>query len=116
MWEDITYDISYLKNISNDDKVFIKEMIETFVSNTPTYFETIDKSYEEKNFDSLYKSVHKYIPTLAFVSAQEYLNRFDKIEKLALSNQDSKELDALISDLRKYSMHLVGLLKKDYNL
>jgi HPt (histidine-containing phosphotransfer) domain-containing protein len=116
MLENVNYNISYLEQISNNDEVFIEDMINTFVTNTPKYFENIDIFYTEKDFDSLYKEVHKFIPTLAFVCEQDYIAKFEKLEKLALAKEDSKELRKLISELRIYSDKIIDLLKKDYNL
>lgn len=116
MWEDVKYDISYLKKISNNDEDFIQEMVETFVTLTPEYFNDIENCYAEKKFDNLYKAVHKFIPTLAFVSAKEYIDKFEKLEKLALEKQDDEELHNLIPALKNYCYYLIEQLKKDFKL
>ena len=113
---EVSYDITYLEKISNQDKDFIKEMLETFVINTPVYFNDIEKYYQEKNFELLYKAVHKFIPTLAFVCAKKNIDRFEELERLALTKADNKELHDLIVKLKIFCSQLVEQIKIDFKL
>ena len=109
------YDLSILKNISNDDH-FITKMLQIYITTTPELIEDIKYNFKTKNFENLQKIAHSLkasIDNLGILSLQKEIREleiyqnpeedFDKYTKLVnivcdVLHQVVKELQQLLLD------------------
>ena len=112
---DVTYDLSYLQSISNNDQAFINDMILTFTQDTPAYLEDIYRYNEEKDYFRLYKTVHKFAPTLIFVGANNKNAALDQLEYFAKEEIQHAEITKLISEITDYCNQIIDQLKETLN-
>jgi HPt (histidine-containing phosphotransfer) domain-containing protein len=111
----IHLDLSYLKSISSNDQAFIDEMIDTFINDTPHYLEDIHRYYSEKDYFRLYKTVHKFAPTLIFVGAIHKNNQLNTLENLAKEESEVEKIPGLIDEITEYCNIVVAKLKTTLN-
>lgn len=62
--------LNYLKDASNGNTGFIKNMIEIFLKQTPNYFDELEKAYENQDWETLKKTIHKMKPTIPMMGIQ----------------------------------------------
>lgn len=108
-------DLSYLKSISNNDQAFIEDMLFTFLEDTPAYLEDIRRYYNEKDYLRLYKTVHKFAPTLIFVGATQKNKELDQLEDLAKEENDGDIMSGLIEEIIGYCNEIIQQLKTSKN-
>ncbi len=75
-------DLSYLRNVSNNDENFIKEMIDTFLKNIPVALEEAQKFSEEKNWHELGRTIHRIKPSITFMGITNMKERVTALEAL----------------------------------
>jgi len=88
-------DLSYLRKISNNNKAFIDDIINSFVTNTPKALEEIAKYIELKNWLKMEEQVHKIKPTLTMIGMSAARERAVEIELLSHSKADHEALEKL---------------------
>ena len=108
-------DLSYLKSISNNDQAFIEDMLLSFLEDTPVYLNNIHRYYSEKDYLRLYKTVHKFAPTLVFVGANLKDKELDELENLAKEESDGETMAGLIEDITGYCNEIIQQLKTSIN-
>jgi PAS domain S-box-containing protein len=105
-----TIDLTYLKNISNNNQNFINEMLQAFLESIPKSIQEISDSAKAKDWTSLARSVHKIKPSLTLIglhSSKEHALILEDLAKQkrntesipALANKLCDELKAALSDL-----------------
>ena len=67
MQSDKVTDLSYLTEASAGNKVFIKNMIEVFVQQTPELIALLKETSEKKDWTEFRKIAHKFKPTLTMM-------------------------------------------------
>ncbi len=55
---DITVDLTILKDLIGDDILSIKPFIELFITNMPRTIETLKNYYDQKDWENVYKTAH----------------------------------------------------------
>lgn len=108
---EVIFDLTYLRSISNNDQAFINDMIRTFIQDTPTYMEDMSRYFMQKDYLRLYKTVHKFAPTLIFVGANEKNDKLDILENYAREEKQPVEISNLISEITDYCNTLIDQLK-----
>ena len=84
-------DFSYLYEFSGGDEFFIKEMIETFIEETPSALNQLQEALEKGNLSNLYSISHRLKPTLMMMGMTDQEKIAAKIEKMAKSNDFREE-------------------------
>lgn len=105
-------DLSYLQSISNNDQDFVAEMVSSFIHDTPKYLNDIKTQFEIKDYQGLYKTIHKFASTLAFVGANQKNEVFDKLEHLAKQEKDDSQIEKYIEEITRYCTNVVEQLRK----
>ncbi len=73
-------DFKQLKEISNGDFVFYKDMLKTFLESTDTGIKDIEKELENKNWDWIAEYAHKMVSPCRHLSAHKLYNVLKEIE------------------------------------
>ncbi|MCB0493978.1 MAG: response regulator [Cyclobacteriaceae bacterium] len=91
-------DLSYLKKMSNNDKTFVDEIINSFVLNTPKTLKEIKSYIDSENWLKMEEQVHKIKPTLTMIGMPMARENAVEIEMLTRSQADIKTLKRLAKE------------------
>ncbi|MCG8385053.1 MAG: ATP-binding protein [Cytophagales bacterium] len=115
--ESIT-DLTYLKNVSNGDKVFMKEMVETFIKNTPIAINEMQKWMNEAEWEQIGKVAHKIKPSITFMGIDRLKPLIKNIEDYGKENYNTDHIPNLIetfsTECQKAIDELKIMIEKDF--
>lgn len=116
MDKNLSYDLDYLKEISNNDQAFLEDMVHTFIENTPDALNEMRQFMENKDWQKLGKSAHKFAPSVQFIGVQEIVNDLDVLEEHAMKEKNIDTIPELMNKVENSCNHIIALLKKDFNI
>ncbi|MGK7396960.1 MAG: Hpt domain-containing protein [Candidatus Cyclobacteriaceae bacterium M3_2C_046] len=93
-------DLTYLKNLSNNDINFVREMVEAFIDLAPNMLKKMSFYADEENWRALGESAHQMKPTLTFMGMQDMKNVVLEIERICENESDITLVQRLIEDLQ----------------
>jgi PAS domain S-box-containing protein len=103
-------DMTYLNMITKSNSKLKIEMINLYLKQTPLLINSLSKSYNEKNFDTLKASIHKLLPSFSIVGIDDkYLELAKKIE----NNINSSQLKNWIKKLENACNQAIEELKTE---
>ena len=110
-------DLTYLKRITKSNPILMMEMISLYLEQTPTILGTMNQSVEEKDYTSLYKSVHKLIPSFAIMGiGADFENMAKKLQGYAIKQEYLEEIPNLVLQLDKVCKQACEELKDEFNM
>ncbi len=81
-------DLTYLNSITKSNSKLKIEMIELYLKQTPPLINTISKSYDQRDFETLKLTIHKLLPSFSIVGIEsKYIELAKKIENEITSPQ-----------------------------
>lgn len=86
-------DLSYLRNVSNNDPEFIREMINTFLESMPKTINEIQTYTEAKDWNNLGKSIHKIKPSLTMMGMPSLKALAIEMEQQCKTQSDLSTMD-----------------------
>ena len=95
----VVVDLSYLKDISDNDEAFIKEMILSFIENNPVMIEDIKKAAEDKKWREVGNIAHRIKPSIVFMGMNSIKNVVETIEINGLKGKNVDQIPELIARL-----------------
>ncbi len=101
----VLIDLSYLKEVSNDNTEFIVEMIDIFLAQTPDYVLILNNAIAEQDWSKIAEMAHKIKPTLGFMGADSAKGAMSSIESRA---KDKQDYEGIVNDFQKF--------KEDFDL
>lgn len=90
--------LAYLKEASNNNSDFVKEMINVFLRQTPTFLEGLDQAIKEKDWAAFRKVMHKFKPTLGMMGIR-LENEVSTIENNAKNLVNLEEIPGLVNKI-----------------
>ncbi len=94
-------DLSYLVRLSNGNKVFVKEMINLFLSENPEEIKSLETAIRDKDYDTIKATAHKLRSTIPFIGIDKYIEKeVSEIEALAAEHADMEEIKTRFSRIR----------------
>lgn len=93
-------DLTYLKQVSNNNEDFIREMIVTFLDSMPKSVEEIDSHTTNKDWEALARAVHKIKPSLAMMGLKQTKDLAVDIETIAKTKKGTKTIPEKVSQLK----------------
>lgn len=94
-------DLSYLKNVCNNDETFMREMIETFVKNTPDIISDLDLMARAGNWSKVSGLAHKLKPSIAFMGLNQIKEQVKEIERLSKEGENIQLVERHIAEVTK---------------
>lgn len=79
-------DLTYLHEFSGGDPIFIKDMLETFLAETPDALVALENYAETEDWQEVYKLVHKLKPNLMMLGMQQLQEQAITIEATIKEN------------------------------
>jgi hypothetical protein len=110
------YDLGFLKSMSNTDENFIKDMILTFRQTTPRIIVKMGRYMKDKKYKALGKEVHRLIPGVSFLGAENIKDDLIKIEKYLNDNTNLEDIPGLLENVKRNVSDLITQFKIDFNL
>ena len=101
-------DLDYIYTISDGDRDFIKEILETFVKITPESIDAINDSLEQKQWKEIARVAHKIKPSILLLGIDELTKLIKEIEHMAKEQEEIDQLTAKISSLNQYSLDVLA--------
>jgi CheY-like chemotaxis protein len=87
-----TIDLSYLHELSRGNKEFVTEVITIFLQETPKEMSNGKKFLEEKNFEDLYKVIHKLKPSYALMGMHQATEAVLEIQYQCKNTKDLEKV------------------------
>lgn len=106
-------DYSYLYEISDNDREFIKDMLETVIKNTPDNLKEIQDAGSAKKWNDLARSVHKLKPSLLLLDIDTLTQTIKQLESNAKDQTNLDEVPKQIAALCEHCDLLVSEIRKD---
>jgi len=103
------FDLSMLEEM--DDNEYLSEMLEIFLSMTPTELKEMEKQLKSGEFDNVYKTAHKLKSSTGLMKANKLFDDLVKIEETAML-KNRKELSLLIGNAKNSFFQLENPLKE----
>jgi len=91
-------DLSYLKEMSDNDQSFIFDMIQSFVSQTPKDIENIWFHFSNEEYDEVANLIHKIKPSITFMGIHEIKDLVLEIE----DNAKKRKLEQMKEQLERF--------------
>lgn len=110
------YDLSMLKNLSNDDEVFIIDILQTFVHTAPPALQRMREHLSENNIEALGREAHKLIPGVSFLGAQQLKDILVNIEEYAKSGTHTDQMPFLVTAASEQTDALIQCFMNDFNI
>lgn len=92
--------LKYLYEFSKGNKLFIKEMIELFLEQSPNDIDRLNVAVENCDFDAIKSVIHRLQTSLGFIGFDEnMLKDLKRVETWCLNKTNFSEIKKIISDL-----------------
>lgn len=92
-------DLSYLENISGGDKTFMREMIETFITNTPQAINEMEKWSHQAEWHKVGQTAHRIKPSIGFMGLKELKPTVQLIETYGKEGKHTDQIPKLLKEL-----------------
>ncbi len=91
-------DLTYLKKRTKDNPELMKEMIEIYLKQTPPLIKQMKQGLHDKDWDSVYASAHKLIPSFSIMGIhQDFEDAAKKIQEYSGNQQHLGEIQKLVT-------------------
>ncbi|HEY9220819.1 MAG TPA: CheR family methyltransferase [Lutibacter sp.] len=109
-------DLSYLKQRTKANQKLLMEMISLYLEQTPSILDAMKQSVADKDWPSLYKAVHKLIPSFAIMGINaDFENMAKKVQEYASKEQNTDEIPSLVILLDKVCKQACDELTEAFN-
>ena len=113
----IPLDLSYIYEISDHDRDFIKEMLLTFLKITPESLDQIETAKNADNWKEVGRVAHKIKPTIMLIGNDVLTKQIKKLEQDAKHERNLDNIPMLISEIntlgRRIVAEITDLIKTD---
>lgn len=108
-------DLSYLYEISDDDREFVKDMIETIVKNTPDAVREIRDAEKKDNWQEVGRLVHKLKPSLLLLNIDSLSVHIKTLEDNAKKRINLPDAKTQLNEMEAYCTLIVKELSTELN-
>lgn len=108
------YDLEALRKLSDNDEVFILDMLQTFKRTAPPICERMQNYIAENKYEPAGREAHKMIPGVSFLGAARLKEVLIQIEETAKSGIGVENMSALVQEAVQQTMELIQCFEKDY--
>ncbi|MES2140732.1 MAG: chemotaxis protein CheB [Bacteroidota bacterium] len=108
-------DLKYLIKRTKNSPKLMMEMISLYLEQTPPLINSMKKSVQDKDWDSLYAAVHKMIPSFSIMGMSiDIENTAKRVQEYAGTKQRTEEISGLVLHLEKVCAQACKELELDY--
>ncbi len=92
--------IEDMERMANGDWVFMREMINIFITSSQNSIESIEKNFEEQNWQEIADTAHKMAAPAKHMNLMDLHGRIKQIQQFAESEENLGDMNVLIIHLR----------------
>jgi HPt (histidine-containing phosphotransfer) domain-containing protein len=107
--------IQKIQNFAENDKSFIKDMLNSFINNTPEYINSIKSAFENKEWEELAKAIHKIKPTFQYLSIEPIKLPLEQAEKFAKDDPQNQKLPSVLEEVYLMTLKSIEEAKVFFN-
>jgi PAS domain S-box-containing protein len=96
-------DLTYLREISDNNDEFIVQMIEMFLQKTPEALDEMNRSFEQQNWKELRMIAHRIKPSFNYVGASRIQKKLALIENYSETESNLDKIGELIREVKSSS-------------
>lgn len=111
----VSLDLSFLREISDNNDEFFVEFIQMFLANTPKSIFDIENAIPNKDFEAIRQAAHKAKPSFNYVGLKECSTLAAKIEELAKKNENMETIQTNIYKIKSICQTAYQLLENEIN-
>jgi PAS domain S-box-containing protein len=109
-------DLGYLNLRTKSHPKLMMEMISAYLEQTPPLVSTMKQSLIDKDWDRLYASVHKMIPSFSIMGISiNFENMAKKVQEYASTQKQSEEIPELVLQLENICTQACNELRVELN-
>jgi len=112
----LTYNLTKVHAISDNDVEFARQIVVLFTEEVPVEVKNIKKGLKEKDHKKVYHAAHKIKPTLDLLGMDLAYEDVKAIETWSREEGKKKEIKEVVKALKHRVEDTLKELKKDYNL
>lgn len=90
-------DLTFLREISDNNEQFYREFVQMFLDNTPVAVTEMCNSLENLKWEALRQAAHKIKPSFNYVGLKELNQLAAKVEEMAKNQQNPAELKKMLA-------------------
>ncbi len=114
--QDKCINLNYLNLRTKSHPKLMMEMITAYLQQTPPLISTMKQSLIDKDWDLLYASAHKMIPSFSIMGINvDFENMARKVQEYAINQKDSEGIPALVFQLEKICSQACTELEEEFN-
>jgi HPt (histidine-containing phosphotransfer) domain-containing protein len=93
------------------------EMISAYLEQTPPLIIAMKQSLQDKDWDSLYASVHKILPSFSIMGiSADYVNMAKKLQEYARTKQQTDKIPGLVLQFENICAQACKELEEELNV
>jgi CheY-like chemotaxis protein len=93
-------DLDYLNHRTKSNPQLMMEMISLYLEQTPPLINSMKKSLQAKDWQSLHSAVHKMIPSFSIMGiSSDFENMAKKVQEFAISQQQTDGINELVTKI-----------------
>jgi CheY-like chemotaxis protein len=113
--KDKCIDLDYLNHRTKSHPKLMMEMIAAYLEQTPPLILAMKQSLIDKDWDLLYASVHKMIPSFSIMGINiDFENMAKKVQEYAVNQKQSEGIPNLIAELDKICSQACTELEEEF--
>jgi HPt (histidine-containing phosphotransfer) domain-containing protein len=110
------YNLDKINEMAEGDEDFVVSVISVFLDEVPQDLHDLEKSIENRDYDSVYKLAHKIKPNVDLLGMEQTRATALEIETLGKNEANSQQIEAKFPLLKKDVLQVIAELKKDFDL
>ncbi len=109
-------DLEYLTQRTKNNPSLIMEMISAYLEQTPPLISAMKQSAHDKDWDSLYATVHKMIPSFSIMGiSNDFESMAKKVQEFARSQQEADSIIEMVTQLENVCVEACRELEEEFN-
>jgi signal transduction histidine kinase/CheY-like chemotaxis protein/CHASE3 domain sensor protein/HPt (histidine-containing phosphotransfer) domain-containing protein len=109
--KELVIDIEKLNNLANNDKIFVREMLDMFVRTTQQGVIEIYSKSLEKDWNSVAELAHKILAPCKHIGADVLAHNLKKIEELARNGKNEELLADYINEVQSDTSIIIAYIQ-----
>jgi DNA-binding response OmpR family regulator len=104
------FSLKYLEKTSGANREFEIKMLELFIRNNTVHLEALKKGVSDKDWDAIYRIVHKMIPQFRYLEIGKTERKLKLLEELTGEIKDLEKIPALVKEISAETSQILLLL------
>jgi HPt (histidine-containing phosphotransfer) domain-containing protein len=110
------YNLDYLESISGGDQEFVKDMVQTFITNVPEELSKLKSLAASENWQQVGEDAHRFASSLLFLGLNALKKSANEIETMGLKEINVHLIPTMLDQLEKGCYQIIEELKRDFTV